>query len=452
MQGTIASMASLVSLGSVLVVGPSERSHSLVRRVALSRRTPFKSNPKRWHSVSVSVCKYSATTTDFVAAADQGNADALSLDSNPISANRASNDSANGQPDFVPKPPRKPVLKPSGSNDEPLLGMSSTGWDSSAICSDSDDEEERSKVIESLGEVLEKAEKLETSTSGELGSTKRDSGSVNKPATSNASTSSRNAEPLNSPTSSKAKTLKSVWRKGDSVAVRKVVKESSNSKPDKRLDREEQKSQTPASLRPPQPPLRPQPKLQSKPSVAPPTLKKPVILKDVGAAPKSQVTDESGRTKVRKQPILIDKFASKKPVVDPLIAQAVLGPTKLAKGPPPGKFKDEYRKKNVPAGGSRRRMVEDDVEIPDEESSELNVSIPGAARKGRKWSKASRKAARLRAAKEAAPVKVEILEVGEKGMLIEELAYNLAISEGEILGYLYSKGIKPDGVQTWTEI
>ncbi|KAF7834710.1 translation initiation factor IF-2, chloroplastic [Senna tora] len=89
-------------------------------------------------------------------------------------------------------------------------------------------------------------------------------------------------------------------------------------------------------------------------------------------------------------------------------------------------------------------------EIPDEDASELNVSIPGAAsgRKGRKWSKARRRAARLQAAKEAAPVKVEILEVSDKGMLIEELAYNLAISEGEILGYLYSKGIKPDGVQT----
>jgi translation initiation factor IF-2 len=92
-------------------------------------------------------------------------------------------------------------------------------------------------------------------------------------------------------------------------------------------------------------------------------------------------------------------------------------------------------------------MVDDDVEIPDEE---LNVSIPGAAtgRKGRKWTKASRKAAKLQAARDAAPVKVEILEVGEKGMSIEELAYNLTIGEGEILGFLYSKGIKPDGVQT----
>ncbi|EXB27055.1 Translation initiation factor IF-2 [Morus notabilis] len=444
----MASMASLVSLGSVMVVGPSEiSSRSLVRRVALSRRTSFRPNNKTWHCVSVSVCKYSVTTTDFVASSDLGNANAVSLDSNTTFNNRPSNDSTNDQAGFVLKPPRKPVLKPPGSKDEPLSGMSSAGWDSSGIRGDSDDEEERSKVIESLGEVLEKAEKLEISTSGDLASI-RNGGSVNKPATSTSSSNSGNAEPLNSTTNRKAKTLKSVWRKGDSVAVRKVVKDPSNSKPDKRVEREEPKSQTPTSLRPhPQPSLRPQPKLQAKPSVAPPpTLKKPVILKDVGAAPKSQGTDESVRKKERK-PILIDKFASKKPVVDPLI-EAVLAPTKPVKSPPPGKFKDEYRKKNVPAGGSRRRMVRDDVEIPDEDSSELNVSIPGAARKGRKWSKASRKAARLQAARDAAPVKVEILEVGEKGMLIEELAYDLAISEGEILGYLYSKGIKPDGVQT----
>ncbi|KAK6132440.1 hypothetical protein DH2020_033817 [Rehmannia glutinosa] len=190
--------------------------------------------------------------------------------------------------------------------------------------------------------------------------------------------------------------------------------------------------------------------LQSKPSVAPPpsSIRKPVILKDVNAGAKppiADVTDSAPKSKERK-PILIDKFASKKPVVDPLIAQAVLAPPKPGKSPAPGKFKDELRKRGGPSGGPRRRLVNDD--IPDEDASELDISIPGAtARKGRKWSKASRKAARLQAARDAAPVKVEIMEVGEDGMLTEELAYNLAISEGEILGFFYAKGIKPDGVQ-----
>jgi len=94
----------------------------------------------------------------------------------------------------------------------------------------------------------------------------------------------------------------------------------------------------------------------------------------------------------------------------------------------------------------------DDAGIPDD--TELDMPIPGVAGAGkrRKWSKASRKAsrkaARLQAAKAAEPVQVEILEVGEEGMLTEELAYNLAISEADILGFLFSKGVRPDAVQT----
>ena len=296
---------------------------------------------------------------------------------------------------------------------------------------------------------MEKAEKLETSRVSKPGS-RSESRVVNKSIPSNTNSTSTAGATQNS------KTLKSVWRKGDNVAtVQKEVK-GKNGNTNKTIVKEETKkeargkveSQAPPFPRPPQPPLRPQPQLQAKPSVAPkPVIKKPVVLKDVGAVPKSSVIDEtdSGLKTTERKPILIDKFASKKPAVDPLIAQAVLAPAKPGKGPPPGKFRDDYRKKNATAGGSRRRMFKD-VDT-DEDTSDLNVSIPGAARKGRKWTKASRKAAKLQAAKDAAPVKVEILEVAEEGMLIEELAYNLTIGEGEILGYLYSKGIKPDGVQ-----
>ncbi|KAG6683308.1 hypothetical protein I3842_12G006100 [Carya illinoinensis] len=337
------------------------------------------------------------------------------------------------------------------SNGEPLP----VTWEPSGINGDSSDGEnledadERNKVIESLGEVLEKAERLESSRLSESGS-RRESGFASKSTSSTISSNSASGKPAQN-----SKTLKSVWRKGDTVATVQKVKGSS-SKPSNMTAKEEMKtgqrekidSEARTSFTPRQPPLRPQPKLQAKPSVASvPVIKKPVVLKDVGAVPKSSVTDETdldSKTTERK-PILIDKFASKKPVVDPLIAQAVLAPARPGKGPSTGRFKDDYRKKNASAGGPRRRMLDvDDADIPDE------VSIPGAsiARKGRKWSKASRKAARLQAAKEAAPVKVEILEVGAEGMLIEELAYNLVIGEGEILGYLYSKGIKPDGVQT----
>ncbi|PPR94382.1 hypothetical protein GOBAR_AA26288 [Gossypium barbadense] len=407
------SLASLVNLGTLNATfinyfsePISSSYYSCVRRVSLSKRS-FSRKCK---------CKYSVAPTDFVAEANN------------------SSSYKDSDAEIVLKPAPKPVLKSEGAKNN--KGLS---WNAELSEGEDEDKEEneRNKVIESLGEVLEKAEKLETSNVNV-------NVNVNKPKASGDSGGSGGGK--------KAKTLKSVWRKGDTVGtVQKVVKESpkvNDKKGEGKVDSQGESAAAP--LRPPQPPVRPQPKLQAKPAVAPPhVVKKPVILKDVGAGQKLE-SNTDGKSKERK-PILIDKFASKKPVVDPVIAQAVLSPTKPGKGPAPGKFKDDYRKKNVSAGGPRRRIIsDDDLEIPDEETSELNVSIPGAAtsRKGRKWSKARRKAARIQAAKEAAPVKVEILEVGEKGMSVEELAYNLAIGEGEILGYLYSKGIKPDGVQT----
>ncbi|KAL0546003.1 hypothetical protein IC582_015907 [Cucumis melo] len=439
--GTMASVASLFNLAGVGVVGSSEKPRSQFRGVCLSRRGFKGSN--RWYYVSFPLCKYSATTTtDFVA--DQGNA--ISVDSNSYRRSKEDDNT-----DFLLKPAPKPVLKAAES--KPLVGLNKVTWESPKTNGNSssnskllDNEEERSKVIESLGEVLEKAEKLETP---KLGNRKPGRG-VDTPTTSS---SGSNSKPVNSMANRKYKTLKSVWRKGDTVAsVQKTVAEPSKPKGEveaKPRGASRVEPQSRAAFRSPQPPVKPQPKLQEKPLAAtPPILKKPVVLKDVGAATVTadDETNTAAKTKERK-PILIDKYASKKPVVDPFISEAVLAPTKPAKVPPPGKFKDDYRKKSVASGGPRRRMVgddKDDVEIPDD------VSIPSVstARKGRKWSKASRKAARIQASKDAAPVKVEILEVEESGMLLEELAYSLAISEGEILGYLYSKGIKPDGVQT----
>ncbi|XVF79501.1 hypothetical protein PTKIN_Ptkin14bG0228100 [Pterospermum kingtungense] len=430
--GTMSSsLSSLVNLGTLNATfinycpePVSSSYYSCIRRVSLSRRG-FSGKCK---------CKYSVAATDFVAEANSAS-----------SSSSSSSSCKDSDAEIVLKPAPKPVLKSEGAKNE--KGLS---WNGGLSEGEDKEENHRSKVIESLGEVLEKAEKLETSNVN-----------VNANVNVNEAKASRNGG--GSGGVKKTKTLKSVWRKGDSVGtLQKVVKESPkvNNNDDNRGGGggggegkvQSQGGSAAAPLRPRQPSLKLQPKLQAKPSVAPPpVVKKPVILKDVGAAKRSAVVNESdsdGKSKERK-PILIDKFASKKPVVDPVIARAVLAPTKPGKGPPPGKFKDDYRKRNASAGAPRRRIVsDDDLDITDEETSELNVSIPGAARKGRKWSKASRKAARLQAAREAAPVKVEILEVGEKGMSVEELAYNLAIGEGGILGYLYSKGIKPDGVQT----
>jgi len=432
-QGTsMSSLASPISLGS-----SSRMSHSVVRRVSLSSSRRNCIGKKRWHCVSLSVCRYSVTTTDF--AADQGNS-VSSLDSsnNDDSSNKGGGGGVAGS--FVLKPPPKPVLKSSGN--DPVLGPSSGLGGSSSNSEGDDGVDERSKVIESLGEVLEKAEKLENSKLGG----ERSNGSVNKPARPVMNDKPKDDKPVNTLQKHKAKTLKSIWRKGDSVAtVQKVVKEVLKPSVKRSEVRESQVGEgekVMSQLSDPQSLSRPQPMLQSRPSIAPPPpppVKKPVILKD----DKGQGEAPPVKSKERKGPILIDKHASKKPAVDPAIARTVLAPTKPGTAPPQGRYKDDYRKKGASSGegGPRRRMMLNKDGIPDEDT-------PGTARKGRKWSKASRKAVRLQAARDAAPVKVEILEVSDDGMLVEELAYNLAITEGEILGSLYSKGVKPDGVQT----
>ncbi|XP_057540264.1 translation initiation factor IF-2, chloroplastic isoform X2 [Amaranthus tricolor] len=427
----MATMASLVSLGSsgATCSGQLEVSFSLVKKITLPRRNSscnFRQlgGERRWRYVSV--CRLSVIT-DYVS--EQGNA--VSLE-NPYSESK--------EEGLILKPSPKPVLK-SGSDGNRKFGESSVAFSSNGKL---DNVEERKKVIESLDEVLEKAERLETANL--QADNRKDSTNVNKPSPSISS--STNGKPVNNLNKGKPKAAKSVWRKGNPVStVQKVVQESPKIEKVERVEARTD-SQSTETIRPPLPLQRPEIKLQAKPSTAPPPMPKKPVLKDVGMSSRADGKDQSVKSKERK-PILVDKFATKKASVDPSIAQAVIAPPKPAKLPS-GKFKDDYRKKGLAAGGPKRRMVDDDDIEMHEDTSELGLSIPGAAtaRKGRKWSKASRKAARRQAARDAAPVKVEILEVEEKGMSTEELAYNLAISEGEILGYLYSKGIKPDGVQT----
>ncbi|XP_071734224.1 translation initiation factor IF-2, chloroplastic [Rutidosis leptorrhynchoides] len=425
----MASFASLVGLGSTCTCssGQLEGTRLSIRRVYLPSSSCGFHNllvGKRWRYVSI--CKYSVTT-DLIA--DQGTS---------LSLNAANSSSKDDPSDLLLKPTRRPVLKPPESKIEQPSSSNNSVWERSKL----GEQEERNKVIESLGEVLEKAEKLETSKNGDIPNKKPPPPT---PLRTNTNGDDRNGPRNTSAPAGKAKTLKSVWRKGNPIAtVEKVVKEATKiEKVPEDKSKLEEKSQPAAALRSPQ---RVEPQLQSKPAATPP-VKRPVILKDLGAAPRPAVTEEKessgAKTKERSGPILIDKFASKRGAVDPLMAQAVLAPPKPGKTMGPTKFREDFRKKGGAA--ARRPKVKDD-EINDEETSDLNVSIPGA-KKGRKWSKASRKAVRMRLAREAEPVKVELMEVGEEGMLVDELAFNLAVSEGEILGHLYSKGIKPDGVQ-----
>ncbi|XP_008775702.2 translation initiation factor IF-2, chloroplastic-like isoform X2 [Phoenix dactylifera] len=433
----MASPSSFATLGSVrpkpLAVFEVSPLPVSVQRIHVISRVSFGcvGDAPRWSRAPGRVCRC-LVTTDLI---EKG------IPFAPESTFRGSSGSREDDADIVLKPSPKPALKARANG--PADPVNSALWSPDQVVRDKRPgitEKDRGKVIESLGEVLEEAQKLETVKPSRLvGKEIRDNDKSNG--------SSRPSRPVNTTAQTrKSKTLKRVWRKGNPVAdVPKVVQELL------RVEKEKGKEKGPSPVTEakksealPAAPLRPQvsspsqavPKLQAKPAVVPPTppvsseVKKPANMKD-------------------RKPILIDKFASKKPVVDPIPAEALLAPTKPVKGPPPSKAKEERRKKSSAAGGLRRRLV-DDGEIPDEDASELDVPIAGVTevRKGRKWRKASRKAARLEAAKAAAPVKVEILEVGEEGMLTEDLAYNLAVSEAYILGYLYSRGVKPDTVHT----
>lgn len=306
--------------------------------------------------------------------------------------------------DLLLKPPQKPV-RPNGPP-ESMSTASPPGVKPADTTL-----EDREKVRESLDEVLEKAEKLEASSSengdgGNSGLRQNDVSNPNSPAAMAVE------EGVNS---RRTKTLKSVWRKGNPVpTVHKVIRDRA---------RTESRNQSISAAKPSVSfPSKPVPQLLTKPSSVAPPPRRPV---------------KADTSKDKKGPILIDKFASKKPIVDPVVAEALVHPVKPVRGPP-AKIKDDRRKKlNTPAG-PRRRIPNDDG-LVDEDAP---------VRKGRRWSKAKRRAARLEASQAEEPVRVEILEVGEEGMPIEELAYQLAVGESEILRFLSVRGVMLDNVQT----
>ncbi|KAL5648138.1 hypothetical protein ACJX0J_042493, partial [Zea mays] len=147
----------------------------------------------------------------------------------------------------------------------------------------------REKVRELLDAVLEKAEKLEASSfgnadGGNLGSRQSNVSMSNGPGPTAVEEGDN---------SRKTKTLKSVWRKGNPVpTVRKVIREQ---------PRTETRSQSiPVA----------------KPSVSSASKPSPLLL----SKPSSDTSKE------KKGPILIDKFASKRAAVDPIVPEELLDP------------------------------------------------------------------------------------------------------------------------------
>lgn len=453
----MASPASLASLGSVrpspstiFEIGPSNGS---VPRYRLVSRVSFTTLSARWSYTRRGVCNCMVGTG---VVKDRGikvssNSD-LRETSNGSTSTSSSNRSGSGNGDFVLKPAPKPALmRPTvPASVGPLQRVPQKM------------QLDRQKLAESLDEALEKVEQLEMKSEVKP-VTREVRNNVKNNVAYRAGTGQRG---VNTPVKNPAE-FKSVWRKGESVAPlqQKVVKEV----PKVEIKREAQIEQEPeqgnekeptlmesakpesvpaatSSAKPPSmlSPQRPQvtPKLQLKPSIAPP------------APPTAPIrVQKPDVPKEHKGPILIDRFAAKKPVVDPLAPETDEElPTRPGKGPQRlrrGRAEQTRRKSDEKGRGSRRQFKDDsDVDIDEVEHPTTDVSVPGMpARRGVRRRRRMISRETRRQGEDLEPVKAEIIEVGEEGMPVEELAESLAVSKIEILDLLFTRGIPPEAAR-----
>lgn len=389
----MASPASVTNLGSNGRPGPLPT--AAVRRGHLVSRISFTGfdGVRRWPCAPGRLCRCMVITNLI----DEKGAQ--------FSSRASVNVKADDDSDLLSKPPQRPVRL-----NGPPASMDTATTSAPARKPAGVTLQDREKVRESLDEVLEKAEKLEASSSRNVDGENRALRQIDV-AKPNSSVPIVVEEGSNS---KRTKTLKSVWRKGNPVpTVHKVIRDRPHTETrDQSISAAEPSVSSPSKLAP---------HLQTRPSVAPPP-RRPV---------------KADTSKEKKGPILIDKFASKRPMVDPAVAEALVDPVKPVRGPP-AKAKDNRHKKIITPAGPRRRMSNDDRSVDDD----------APVRKGRRWSKAKRRAARLEALEAEEPVRVEILEVGEEGMDVDELAYQLAVGESEILRFLSVRGAMLDNVQT----
>ncbi|RWW05190.1 hypothetical protein GW17_00031549, partial [Ensete ventricosum] len=303
--GAMAAPASLASLGSARSVSPGAfevfPSAVAVGRVHVVSSIRFGGFDgwKKWRRVRGRVCKCMVTTNLI---------EEREIPFSAESTLKVSNSSGgrNDDADLILKPPSKPVLKPLPNGQVDPAYSGSSIWSSDMVVREKPMAavEGTEKVIQSLGEVLEKVEKLETTNAIKFGV--KDIKGNGAPSGGSKPIGPEHATSA----TKKSKTLKSVWRRGNPVAsVQRVVKETPKVKKDIPITTESKISGAAqvAPLRP-QMPSPARPKLQARPAAVPPStpaVKKPDVQKE-------------------RKPILIDKFASKKPVVDPIAAEAML--------------------------------------------------------------------------------------------------------------------------------
>lgn len=449
----MASPASLASLGSVrpspsgiFDVGPS---NGAVPRNRLVSRVSFTTLYARWSYARGGVCNCMVSTglVEDSGIKVSSNSDLRETSNGSTSTSTSSsNRSGSSNADFGLKPAPKPALiRPSAPAPVPPQRQPV----------------DRKKLALSLDEALEKVEKLEMNpppvqpVTREVRNNSRNNVSY-RPGSSQRA--------VNTPVKNQ-NAFKSVWKKGESVAPvqQKVVKEVPKVEirrevqieqvPKKEKEEEEERekkttmteipkperisattSSSSAKLPPMISPMRPQaiPKLQSRPSVAPPA--SPARPAPPVAPIQVQKPDVP---KERKGPILIDKYAAKRPVADPLDSdeeQSALS-TKPAKGPQ--KFRrapaEQTRRKSDEKGRGGRRQLQDDIDT--------NEGTP-AKRMSRRRRRTMYREAREQEEEEEEPVRAEIIEVGEEGMSLDELAESLALTRAALFHFMFTRGIK----------
>jgi len=297
----MASPASVTNLGSKGRPGPLPT--AAVRRGHLVSRISFTGfdSVRRWPCAPGRLCRCMVITNLI----DEKGAQ--------FSSGGSVNIKADDENDLLSKPPQRPVRL-----NGPPANINTATTSAPAKKPIGVTFQDREKVRESLDEVLEKAEKLEASSS-------RNVDSENSALRQNDVAKPNSLPPTvveGGSNSKRTKTLKSVWRKGNPVpTVHKVIRDR---------PRTETRDQSISAAKPSvSSPSKPAPPLLTRPSVVPP--------------PRRPVKD--GTSNEKKGPILIDKFASKRPMVDPAVAEALVDPVKPVRGSP-AKVKDNRRKKN----------------------------------------------------------------------------------------------------------
>ncbi|XP_024390329.1 uncharacterized protein [Physcomitrium patens] len=361
------------------------------------------------------------------------------------------------------KPPPSPASRPNGiRNDEQGGGLGAGNDDSMTLktpprpvlrlnrSSPARPQQSQEGEIPSLGQILENVEKLGSNEA--------------RPATS-AGAGGRGpvrARPVT--------TQPGAWRAGDKIRTksereRDAAAAAAAAAPERRTESankdEEQEtsismdSEIPKTQRP-----RVQLNTLAKPTVRPPPAasQRGPVLKDVGASGPA-LRDASAAP--RKGPILKD-VGSRGPILKDVGAAprgqssrvSTSPPANIGPSGPPKPFskpaikgKEDWRKKaasNVSDGAKRRVARKQD-------SLDGDMMGAKARRGGKKMTKASRKAIKMEAARAAAPVKAEILEVGPEGMSCQDLAAALALNDSEIVKVLFMKGIAITVNQTLDE-